>query len=144
MISIREQVRFVDTDMMGVVHHTNYFKWFETARVAYLKAAGISLLELMQEGYLFPVSDVRCAYRESARYDDCLEVFVTMVELSRAKMIFSYKVWRVSDKALLAEGFTCNVFADSKGKVKRLATKYYEPLRAFYEVEVAAGAAGGI
>lgn len=29
MITVREKVRFVETDMMGVVHHSNYFRWFE-------------------------------------------------------------------------------------------------------------------
>ena len=143
LIAINERVRFVDTDMMGVVHHANYFKWFEVARVAYLRAAGILLLDMMQDGYLFPISDVRCAYKEPARYDDCLEISARMLELSRAKMVFSYQVRREKDKAILAEGFTINVFTNAQGQVARLPAKYYEPLRAFYDVEVAAGAAGG-
>ncbi len=142
MIAINERVRFVDTDMMGVVHHANYFQWFEAARVAYLRAAGLLLLDLMEDGYLFPISDVRCAYKEPARFDDCLEISARMLELSRAKMVFSYQVRRQRDKVLLAEGFTINVFTNAKGQVTRLPLKYYEPLRAFYEVEVAACAAG--
>ena len=47
MITIRDKVRFVETDMMGVVHHANYLRWFEMGRVAYLRACGISLGELM-------------------------------------------------------------------------------------------------
>ena len=42
MITIRDKVRFVETDMMGVVHHANYLRWFEMGRVAYLRACGIS------------------------------------------------------------------------------------------------------
>ena len=38
MIAIRDRVRFVETDMMGVVHHANYLRWFEMGRVAYLRA----------------------------------------------------------------------------------------------------------
>ena len=41
MITIRDKVRFVETDMMGVVHHANYLRWFEMGRVAYLRACGI-------------------------------------------------------------------------------------------------------
>ena len=54
MITIRDKVRFVETDMMGVVHHANYLRWFEMGRVAYLRACGISLGELMADGVIFP------------------------------------------------------------------------------------------
>ena len=47
MIAIRDRVRFVETDMMGVVHHANYLRWFEMGRVAYLRAAGVELLDLL-------------------------------------------------------------------------------------------------
>ena len=46
MVSICDRVRYVETDMMGVVHHSNYFRWFEMGRVAWLRAAGVELWEL--------------------------------------------------------------------------------------------------
>lgn len=139
MVFINERVRFVDTDMMGVVHHSNYFRWFESARVAYLKEAGISLLDLMDAGYSFPISDVRCAYKVPARYDDSLEICVRMIELSKAKMVFCYKVRRENDNELLAEGYTCNIFTNTKGKVTRLPNKYFDAIKAFFDTEMAAG-----
>ena len=39
MVSICDRVRYVETDMMGVVHHSNYFRWFEMGRVAWLRGA---------------------------------------------------------------------------------------------------------
>lgn len=59
MITIRDKVRFVETDMMGVVHHANYLRWFEMGRVAYLRACGISLGELMADGVISRLP--RCA-----------------------------------------------------------------------------------
>ena len=47
VIEVRDRVRFVETDMMGVVHHSNYLRWFEMGRVAYLRAAGVELLDLI-------------------------------------------------------------------------------------------------
>lgn len=133
MIIVNERVRFVDTDMMGVVHHSNYFRWFEIARVAYLEQAGVKLLDLLEKGYNVPVSDVRCSYKESARYDDELAICARMLELNRAKMVFSYQVRRIKDNALLAEGVTCNVFASKEGKIRRLSDKYYNRLKVFCE-----------
>jgi acyl-CoA thioester hydrolase len=137
---INQQVGFVDTDMMGVVHHSNYFRWFEAARVAWLKQAGVSLQELMGDGFLFPISDARCSYKKPALYDDYLKIYVKMLELSRAKMIFIYQVRR--DDVLLTDGYTCNVFANSKGKPVRLSNKYYQLLLKFSEAEKAAPADG--
>lgn len=136
MIVVKERVRFVDTDMMGVVHHSNYFRWFEIARVAYLEQAGVKLLDLLNKGYNVPVSDVRCSYKESAKYDDELAIYARMLELNRAKMVFSYQVRRVEDNALLAEGVTRNVFTNKEGKIRRLPDDYYEALKAFFAKEI--------
>ena len=43
MIAIKDRVRFVETDLMGVVHHSNYLRWFEMARVEYLRRANVML-----------------------------------------------------------------------------------------------------
>ena len=58
MVLVEEQVRFAETDAMGVAHHANYFRWFEVGRVAYLREAGISLYELMEENIVFPITHV--------------------------------------------------------------------------------------
>ena len=131
MIAIRHKVRFVETDMMGVAHHSNYFRWFEMGRVEYLRQAGISLLELMDQNILFPIKDVSCQYLVSARFDDTIIIETAMEDLSRAKMIFRYRVLREKDGVLLATGRTQNVFTDTTGKVIRLPQNIYHSLQLF-------------
>ena len=92
MIAIRDRVRFVETDMMGVVHHANYLRWFEMGRVAYLRAAGVELLDLMAHGVIFPITEVHVKYKNSCTFDDEFEVQTIMTEFSRAKMDFAYIV----------------------------------------------------
>ena len=53
MIAIKDRVRFVETDLMGVVHHSNYLRWFEMARVEYLRRANVLLPELIAAGSCF-------------------------------------------------------------------------------------------
>lgn len=132
MVTIKDKVRFVETDMMGVVHHSNYFRWFEMARVEYLRQAGISLLDMMAAGILFPITDVSCKYRASARFDDWILIKSTMAELSKIKMVFTYEVFRESDGLLLATGRTQNAFTDEQGKIIRLPADYYDRLHALY------------
>ncbi|MGL5512836.1 MAG: acyl-CoA thioesterase [Sporomusa sp.] len=120
MVTIREKVRFVETDMMGVVHHSNYFRWFEMARVEYLRQAGVFLNELMANDIIFPITDVECKYRMSAKFDDYILIEAVLSALSRVKMEFTYKVIREHDGAMLATGYTKNAFTNKQGKVTRL------------------------
>lgn len=127
---VKEKVRFVETDMMGVVHHANYFRWFEVARVEYLRQAGISLLDLMAQDIVVPIVEVNCNYKASAKFDDLLVIKTTLTELNPAKMVFAYEIMRDSDNKLLATGSTKNVFSNGAGNIVRLPKQYYLALQA--------------
>jgi acyl-CoA thioester hydrolase len=129
MITVEEKVRFVETDLMGVVHHSNYFRWFEMGRVEYLRQAGVLLTELMKEGIVFPITHVDCQYKSSARFDDYILIETVLAEVSPVKMIFTYDVIRKEDGVLLATGRTQNVFTDNMGKIIRLPGEYYDKLQ---------------
>lgn len=137
MVTVREKVRFVETDMMGVVHHSNYFRWFEMGRVEYLRQAGVYLLDMMDAGILFPITDVACQYRASAKFDDYILVETTMAELTKVKMVFTYRVVREADGVLLVTGRTQNAFTDARGKVTRLSAVYYDKLNALFAEQTA-------
>lgn len=137
MITVREKVRFVETDMMGVVHHANYFQWFEVGRVEYLRQAGVYLLDLIGDGILFPITEVHCKYKASALFDDYVLIETTMTGLSRAKMVFSYRVVREADGVVLAEGKTENVFTGAEGKIIRLSPQVFQKLEASFKQEQA-------
>lgn len=133
MITVREKVRFVETDMMGVAHHSNHFRWFEMGRVEYLRQVGISLIDLMNEGIVFPITHVECQYRASAKFDDYILIETTMTEVSPVKMVFTYRIIREIDGGLLAAGKTINVFATSQGKIVRLPGVYSNKLKMAFE-----------
>ncbi len=135
MVAIRDKVRFVETDLMGVVHHSNYFRWFEMARVEYLRSANVLLPELIAAGILFPIIDVHCKYRQSAHFDETIRIEATLVDFSRAKLCFAYRVLRDTDDELLAEGSTQNVFTDEKGRITRLPRIYYDRIEAVRQAE---------
>ena len=128
---VRHRVNFYDTDAMAVVHHANYIRWFEIGRVEFLRAAGITLGELMGDGFVFPITDVKAKYVASARFDDDLIIETTPTALTKVKMAFAYRVLRESDGTLLVEGHTQNVFTSQEtGRITRLPAKYYDKLKA--------------
>lgn len=121
------RVKFFDTDVMGVVHHSNYIRWFETGRVEFLRKLGIDLNEMMNDGILFPIVEVNAKFHAPARFDDELEIDTIAEALTKAKMKFRYVVRRRGEEKILAEGTSTNVFT-SDGKICRLPDKYFERL----------------
>ena len=121
MFTYKRRVNFYDTDLMGVVHHANYIRYFEEARVEYLRAAGWDLTELMDEGIVFPIVEVEAKYKESARYDEIILIHTCMRNVDRVKLEIEYEA--VSEKTghILATGRTVNTFTDTKtGRIVRL------------------------
>lgn len=136
MVTILERVRFYETDLMGIAHHSNHIRWFECGRCEYLKQAGLDLLALFAEGFSYPIKRVSCEYIEPIQFDDTIVIETSLTTLSRAQMVFSYRILRQDDGVLLATGTSQNVFTHrATGKVARLDDAHYLPLKAFYDAE---------
>jgi acyl-CoA thioester hydrolase len=88
------RVRFCDTDMMGVVHHSNYIKYFELARIEYLRRRGLNYASWVKMGLHLPVIEVGTRYRKPAYLDDLLVIETRLTSLSRVKVGFEYRVLR--------------------------------------------------
>ena len=114
------RVRYAETDKMGVVYYANYFVWFEVGRTDLLRNAGWSYREMEQEGIALPVIEAHCEYRQSARYDDELEIRTTGSQRSPVRVAFEYEVVRPSDAATIATGRTIHAALDRDGRPCRL------------------------
>ena len=86
-VTVKHRVNFYDTDAMAVVHHANYIRWFEIGRVAYLRSIGITLDMLMDDGYVFPITEVRAKYLSPGHFDEELLIETTPTALTKAKMV---------------------------------------------------------
>lgn len=128
-MKINLRVKFYDTDLMGVVHHSNYIRWFETARVEFLRTVGIDLNEMLNDGILFPIVEVQAKYLNPAKFDDELELEITPAAMTKVKWEFEYKIRRAGEEKILVEGFSRNVFTNAAtGKIMRLPEKYFSKL----------------
>jgi acyl-CoA thioester hydrolase len=124
----RIRVRYAETDTMGVVYYANYFVWFEVGRTDLLRDAGWSYRDMEADGYLLPVLEATCLYRQSAKYDDELDVRTTGALLSPVRVKFTYDVVRPADEVLLATGFTIHASIDREGRPCRLPDRVRELL----------------
>lgn len=112
----RHLVQYYETDQMGVVHHSNYIRWFEEARVFFMDQMGFGYDEMEKSGVSSPVIEARCAYRSSARFHDEVLVFVRIDQFTGTRLTVSYRVIDAADKTLQAEGETRHCFLNRQGR----------------------------
>ena len=114
---IEVRVRYVETDRMGVAHHTHHFSWMEQARTELMRNNGLSYRELEEKGYMLPVREAFCKYRCSLPYDERVAVEAALLDIGGASLKIGYRIYRISDNRLAAEGYTLHPFTDSNGRV---------------------------
>jgi acyl-CoA thioester hydrolase len=112
-VEYRTRVRYSETDAMGIVYHGNYIVWFEIGRTEFCRAVGLPYRQMEERGILILVTAVECRFRGAARYDDAITVRTRMGEVGSRGLSFFYEIFRADDGALLAEGSTRHLFADS-------------------------------
>lgn len=86
------EVRYAETDQMGVVYHANYLVWLEMGRTQLIKDLGFDYAGLEQKGYLSPVLDVSIQYKQSVKYGVNVTVSTWIDSYSRLKTIYGYEV----------------------------------------------------
>ena len=115
-ISIR--VRYAETDRMGLLHHANYFIYFEMGRTEMLRRRGITYREVEDAGHYLVIVDIGCKFKKPAHYDDLLTVRTTVARVTHVKIVHEYQVFR--DGVLLAEGHSTLACVDREGKPQPL------------------------
>ncbi|MGY5353265.1 acyl-CoA thioesterase [Wenyingzhuangia sp. IMCC45533] len=109
----QHRVRYYETDKMQYSHHSNYIKYFENARIEWLRDAGISYKDLEDSGIMLPVVNINTDFKKPAKYDDFLTVKTAIKSPPNVKVVFTYEVYN-QDEELLTVGETTLVFVDMK------------------------------
>lgn len=129
MFIYKKKVTFYETDAMQVVHHANYLRYFEDARVEYLRAGHLDLNELMAEGIVFPIVEVSVKYLKPAHYDDVLLIKTYLRRVDRVRLDFDYEVVLEKTGELLTTGHTVNTYTHrDTGRIARLPKEKIEAL----------------
>ena len=96
-------VRYYETDKMGVVHHSNYIRYFECARNNMLSENGYPIEKCEEDGIMIPVVSVECHYRHPAKMGDTLKVVAMIEKVPLAKLYVKQAVYN-QDGTLCADG----------------------------------------
>src|SRR3954467_15873453 len=112
------RVRYAETDRMGLLHHANYFVYFEMGRTELLRARGLSYRDIEDAGHLLVIIDLGCKFKKPAYFADLLTIRTTVERLTHVKIVPQYEVLR--DGVLLADGHSTLACIDREGRPQTL------------------------
>ncbi len=111
---------YYETDRMGIVHHSNYIRWFEEARIYFLEKAGYPYAKMEAEGVMIPVLSASCEYKNNVRFDEDILIDLDIIEFNGFKMTIKYTVTGKQDGQLKATGTTKHFFVTTDLKPIRV------------------------
>jgi acyl-CoA thioester hydrolase len=128
------RVTWSDTDAVQIVHYSKYFVFFERAEEELYRSLGFSFTDLASKGLCFPRVEAFCQYKKPARFNDLLEVELTIEELKEKSVKYGFKVNNKETGDLLAVGHLVVVAVDRQtGKATQIPLEIVEKLKSFYK-----------
>ena len=110
------KVHYYETDKMGVVHHSNYIRWMEEARVAFLDEIGAGFAGMEARGVLSPVISVEGRYLRPCRFDDRVRIRVRLTEFRGVRLRVGYEMFNETTGETVFTGASEHCFTDPEGR----------------------------
>lgn len=111
----RHKAQYYETDTMQIVHHSNYIRWMEEARVDLLEQMGLGYDKMEIEGVLSPVLSVQCEFKGMTRFAETVEIRTQLTKYTGVRFELSYEMIG-PDGTLRARGTSAHCFIDGSGK----------------------------
>lgn len=120
------KAQYYETDQMGIVHHSNYIRWFESARLDLMEQLGIPYGRMEEMGIISPVMSVECRYREMVHFNDVVYIEAEIVKYNGIKMELKYKITNPENGNVCTTGSSSHCFLNREGKILFLKKEYPE------------------
>jgi len=130
-------VRYVETDKMGIVHHSVYPIWYEIARTDFVKQIiGITYSDMEKKGILTPLTELNSKYIIPAYYEDELVVKAFITQVTPARIRFNYEIKKIGQEKIIANGFTVHAWVGENLKPINIKKKFHKLYEKLKEIEV--------
>lgn len=110
------QPHFYETDQMGIVHHSNYIRWMEEARIDFMNKIGYGYEKVDALGVNFLVTKVECNYKYPARFGDTVVIESVLTNYTPARMTVNYKMCNKETGQLLVVAKSHHCYVNKQGK----------------------------
>lgn len=116
MFTYAKKAQYHETDQMGVIHHANYVKWMEEARLAYLEELGLGYRQVEEEKVFSPVAGVSVQYKAPVHFADEVEISVSVKTYTSVKLELAYRFFNKTTAQLCATASSLHCFIKN-GKI---------------------------
>jgi len=124
------RVQFYETDGMGIVHHSNYIRWFEEARVDFMEQIGFPYSRVSAMGIDFPVIEINCRYKGMSVFEECIVIKSEILSVTPTRLKIGYRVTESKSGILRTLGSSGHCFYSNELKrpvsLKRELPELYE------------------
>lgn len=124
------RVHWVDTDVAGVMHFSNFFRYFEACEEELYRSLSLPLTEIRDRfGVMLPRVEAQCKYKAACRFDEAIEVVLRVREVEEKTITYDFQMFRQSDGKLAAEGFVKVIAVNSDWKAVPLPAEIAKTIR---------------
>ena len=102
------EVRYAETDQMGVVYHANYVVWMELGRTKLIEELGFRYADMEEQGILSPVIDIQASYKQPVRYGETAVIHTWVKKYDGVRVTYGYEIY-TEDGALSLTGSSTHV-----------------------------------
>lgn len=129
------KVNYYETDRMGIVHHSNYIRFFEESRNYYMEENGLPYEKIEEAGILIPVLSVEAEYKKPFRFGETMVITEWMTAFSQVKFEIAYEISNKETGEVHITGRSRHCFVDEQLKPVRLKKDYPEIYQVFEQIE---------
>lgn len=115
-VEYEHNAKYYETDQMGIIHHSNYIRWMEEARVFYMAKIGFGYKEMEESGIFSPVISVQCNYKKMVHFDDNVTIKVYVKEYKGLKLTIGYEMRNKENDEVCATASSVHCFLNAKGR----------------------------
>lgn len=105
---------YYETDKMGIVHHSNYIRWFEEVRVAYMADRGYSYSRMEENGVMIPVLGVDCKYKIPVKFGQTVVIRGKIDHFDGLRLNVSYEIYDKETDKLCISGHSEHCFVSAE------------------------------
>ena len=128
------KINYYETDRMGIVHHSNYIRFLEEARCAFLENIDMPYSLLENLGILIPVLGVQCDFKHHVTFNDTIVINVSIKSFNGVRLVMQYFVTEKISGNLVLTGETKHCFTDSNLKPINLKKHFENVYEKFYSL----------
>lgn len=126
--------KYYETDQMGIIHHSNYIKWMEEARMDFMDQIGLNYKQMEAMEIISPVLSVEVNYRSMVHFDDTVVIETKIKKYTGIKLEVEYKMYDKETGELRTTATSSHCFLNRAGKPISLKRSYPELDTRFFEM----------